>query len=243
MTDDADPKATRSELDPDLYDAEIDVNDDNEPIADDDDFADDNTLAQRVASAYEQQREAFAEAANADDEDANPFAETMRKTIHERESAYHARRLQRIISPERRDEFAENAKAVDGRGFADIMKETDDLRDEADAVAAEAVAQAKKQRRRRWDDDGDASVQGSTVQRRSRWDATPQHEDMEDAGSTSSNVSAWDETPRHIGSGDIGATPTPSRRSRWDQTPKAFDGQTPAQTPLMMGEAADIFLG
>lgn len=62
------------------------------------------------------------EAAKAND-DEDPFAETRRQKISDRQSQYQRRAQKRPISPERADMFSEQTPDVRDRTYAQIMQE------------------------------------------------------------------------------------------------------------------------
>ncbi len=53
----------------------------------------------------------------------DPFAEHRASRVSDRDDEYHARRLDRVISPERADPFAEGAADPNARTYSEIMRE------------------------------------------------------------------------------------------------------------------------
>ncbi|KAL3090250.1 hypothetical protein niasHS_006702 [Heterodera schachtii] len=189
-----------------------------------------------------------------DDED--PFAETRRPKIAERQSQYQSRARKRAISPERHDMFVDQTPDAHDRTYAQIMQEQRFLT-EKEKIENEL---AEKQQHGELNQSAKMSkpfVAGTDL-------ASVASEDVENTPSQlvrkkrivlsenvisaekTPNVARWEETPAHIGAGD--ATPaagkqwdaTPSqtpRRNRWDETPKESvrdGGMTPgwgSETP------------
>ncbi|EEB13765.1 U2 snRNP component prp10, putative [Pediculus humanus corporis] len=163
------------------------------------------------------------------EKDYDPFAETRRPTIAEKEDEYRQKRRRMIISPDRIDPFAEGGKTPDvgSRSYTEIMKEQM-LRGEESEVRKKIAEKSKDgtlkitngdtnnkvvagmKKRGRWDQVQDVEVAPSkkkiTATFFDKDDATPAH-------------AKWDETPGHPkGSETPGATPGQSTRM-WDATP------------------------
>jgi len=174
------------------------------------------------------------------------------RQIAARESSYHARRFDRIISPERADPFAAETPARDVRQYKDVLLETQlareeaavrrniekKLREEAEKKAQEAAEDgaAESKKRGRWDDEGE----DGKAAKRARWDETPAHPEAGGA-----KPSRWDATPdlsSAAGKSRWDQTPAPSAGSRWDQTPAAplggAGGSRWDQTPKVLPSEA-----
>jgi splicing factor 3B subunit 1 len=162
------------------------------------------------------------------------MAEHRASRVNDRDSEYQRKhRANMMISPERKDAFADDADtSTASRSYADIMREGNLEREretvmrqisEKKAEETEAAKKGGGAKKRRWDvsQDDDTSGGASTV---SEWDVGP----------TPAPQSRWDSTPAPgtaaAAGGDFGATPAP-RASRWDATPApggGFAGDTPA---------------
>ena len=171
------------------------------------------------------------------------------KSIYARESEYSRRRLNRMLSPERKDAFADS-KAKDDQGtrsYAEIMRENQLQRETENTMInlaqkrkqeaeqgvggppVEVEAARAEKRRNRWDQSDNATgtapksdwdtIEASNVS--SRWDATP-------GPASGANASAWDSTPGHAGAGGAGGV-GPSKRNRWDDATPAHAGDGAAQ--------------
>lgn len=167
------------------------------------------------------------------------------KSIYARETEYSRRRLNRMLSPERKDAFADKTKDDQGasRSYAEIMRENQLQREtentminvaqkrkqDAEQGVGEAQTEAEaaraEKRRNRWDQSDNAKAAPKsdwdaieTTNVSSRWDATP-------GPASGANASAWDATPGHAGAGGAG----PSKRNRWDDATPAHAGEGPAQ--------------
>ncbi len=73
----------------------------------------------------------------------DPFAETRAQRISDREDEYHARRMDRVISPVRADPFAEGASESGSRTYAEIMREQQ--LDQEKAALTKQLEDQKKQ--------------------------------------------------------------------------------------------------
>ncbi|KAJ3373867.1 Splicing factor 3B subunit 1 [Allomyces arbusculus] len=171
------------------------------------------------------------------------------RRIADRESAYHARRRDRALSPDRADVFAAGSKdANGGRSYAEVMKLAEIDREEH-RVRQELA------RREREDVDMDRPpvVPGEPVpqpppqetprRRARRWDQTPVAPPTDNGAAASSvaksswdaeepsahKPSRWDETPRAAPTTGDGVTPR--KRSRWDETPVAVTRSRWDETP------------
>lgn len=192
--------------------------------------------------------------------DVDPFAETRRPKIADRESEYQraARRRKLIISPERPDPFADGGVTpdVNARTFANIMKEQAFAKEQKtvyDKIAAEGssagvISAPATRKKRRWDvisasaaaEGGRADESVTPVHSVGKWDETPGRAKLSSAetpGRTPSLKINWDATPaapetvQHPSETPGRGTPS-QRRNRWDETPK-----TERETPLQSGWA------
>eukprot|EP00049_Salpingoeca_infusionum_P023676 m.13363 g.13363 ORF g.13363 m.13363 type:complete len:1252 (+) comp5937_c0_seq1:470-4225(+) len=195
--------------------------------------------------AFTGQQSLIDEVRNQGDEE-DPFADYRRKTITEREDDYHRRRLNRMLSPERADPFAEDDSSDGKRTYADVMTDQELLSEkatlmrkieekekQADKELKEAAARGEEapKRRSKWDQgpaaapsapDGDAATPAATTAATAK-----------PASAARPRASRWDETPdsgnvsdastsaTSGGGWDSAATPTRKKKSRWDETPSA----------------------
>ncbi|KAI9138398.1 splicing factor 3B subunit 1 [Paraphysoderma sedebokerense] len=166
---------------------------------------------------------------------------STKRKIADRESEYHARRLNRTLSPTRNDAFG-NGKdgAGEERSYKDVMRQAEVEKEEARVMRAikeklkekesegdeikedKDTAPASGRRKRRWDMPTPVSGSvggGVTV---SEWEKPD--------GETSSSVgrSRWDETPKAPSSSETAAGEQPRKRNRWDATPVATNGAVSA---------------
>eukprot|EP00871_Galdieria_phlegrea_P001216 jgi/Galph1/2095/GphlegSOOS_G810.1 len=158
------------------------------------------------------------EAAQAEvDKDEDPFKDTRRKSIAERESEYQSKARAR---------GALTKELLSGEDtYAAQMKNR--LNDETE------VASYKKEETL----ESDSSVSSSSITtKRQRWDDTGSTKSLQSNVKSPSSlpVSRWDQTP-------VDVVSSGSRRSRWDQTPEIAsmnnlnDMKTPVWTPSMQG--------
>ncbi|KAK2195161.1 bifunctional Armadillo-like helical/Armadillo-type fold/Splicing factor 3B subunit 1-like/Splicing factor 3B subunit 1 [Babesia duncani] len=144
------------------------------------------------------------------------------KSIVSREDSYRQQRLKRKLSPERFDPFSDATPAHEQRTYADIMKETDIERQNAEinrhisqhGMSSE-VRQAIQETRRRTE-----KHSGTKFSEPESWeglDPTP----------------AMGETPFIGETPDVADTPDLNKKqsSRWDRTP-AMEAMTPGATPM-----------
>jgi splicing factor 3B subunit 1 len=173
--------------------------------------------------------DAAARVANASGED-DPFKKYQRPTIAERQSEYHARRLDRVLSPPRDAEGnraseeqsdVEPEKQDQQRETKRRRKRWDQGPSDADLSAPSDIStpamppsemssqmmppppprQQHKPHKSRWDEETPAAPSAS----RSRWDVTPAS-----GGPGASATSKWDVTP---------VMAVSASTSRWDETP------------------------
>ncbi|CAG8582736.1 9903_t:CDS:10 [Paraglomus brasilianum] len=169
----------------------------------------------RLAS-YTAPPDVYSDLINSDDE-SDPFAQrsTSRRII-DRESEYHARRLNRTLSPERHDPFAEGEANGESRSYVEVIRQAELEREERRLL--QKLEEKKKETK-------EMAKEQSTAQKKRRWDmATPvdtkpaSEWSKTDEEETNTSKTRWDETPR--GSSDA-SMETPRKRSRWDITPLA----------------------
>jgi len=67
------------------------------------------------------------------------------RKIADREDEYHARRFNRIISPERVDAFSENNNTSNARSYSDVMKEAELEREQQRIMRS--IAEKKKRQK------------------------------------------------------------------------------------------------
>jgi splicing factor 3B subunit 1 len=171
----------------------------------------------RLAS-YTAPAEVYEDLVGSDDE-VDPFLQrTGSRRIVDRQSEYHSRRLNRAISPDRNDPFAENESKGESRTYVDVMREAELEREEQRVIRE--IEKKKKEAEKKAKE---VTVEQSTTQKKRRWDmetpaeikATSEWSKADDESSV--GKSRWDETPR--ASEDI-EMDTPRKRSRWDVTPQ-----------------------
>jgi splicing factor 3B subunit 1 len=168
----------------------------------------------RLAS-YTAPPDVYNDLINSDDE-SDPFAQRGNsRRIIDRESEYHARRLNRVLSPERHDPFAEGGETNgESRSYVEVIKQAELEREEYRLL--QKVEEKKKEAK-------ELAKEQPATQKKRRWDmATPvdakpasDWSKADDEESTAGKT-RWDETPR--GSSDS-SIETPRKRSRWDVTP------------------------
>ncbi|KAF3905315.1 hypothetical protein ABW20_dc0104201 [Dactylellina cionopaga] len=171
-------------------------------IVDEDEEMADAAGERRLVGQYTATKEMMNEFVR-DDED--PLAgRTEGSKISDRETDYQKRRFNRgPLTPTRADAFANNRQdgGEDGRGYREIMAETEfereKARDSADTSADKENAPEGRRRKRRWDVSTTDSASPATEAR----------------AEEPKKRSRWDETPVPVAPGE-----TP-RRSRWDQAP------------------------
>ncbi|KAI9224066.1 splicing factor 3B subunit 1 [Blastocladiella britannica] len=186
---------------------------------------------------------------------AHALTEGTSRKIADRESAYHARRHERTLSPDRKD--AVGAAVAGGKqsssgssaSYADVMRQAE-LEKEEYRVRMEIERQARDASANNdGHDDGETPMDGGSLAaptaaqpspRRRRWDQTPvavSEWDKDDSTVTASaavGASRWDETPK------AGVESTPARkRSRWDETPVAAPRSRWDETPRVMDGGAE----
>ncbi|CAG8762146.1 16643_t:CDS:10 [Dentiscutata erythropus] len=174
------------------------------------------------------------------DDEVDPFKERQgSRRIIDRQSEYHLRRLNRAISPDRNDPFAEGEDGKgDARSYADVMREAE-LEREEDRVRrkVEEIVKEKKEKAK------EASSEQATTQKKRRWDMeTPVEIKSSSEWSKPDeeapiSKSRWDETPRTMD--EDSSMETPRKRSRWDVTPqvqkKSRWDETPTHPSVQMG--------
>jgi splicing factor 3B subunit 1 len=164
------------------------------------------------------------------------------KKIADRESDYQKQRHGRLLSPERKDAFANHSTQSNenARSYAEVMKEMD--LDRQEKQIRHDIAQLEKEASL---EKADGKSNDASARRRRRWDQTPVAPSMEEtvkgsaisewdredhAIQTKSSDSRWDETPR-AENGAPSVDETPRKRSRWDETPVAATRSRWDETP------------
>ncbi|ORZ17398.1 splicing factor 3B subunit 1 [Absidia repens] len=220
---------------------------------DEDDDMDDDTYQEtnKRLNSYTVSKELAQETIGETDHH-DPFADSQKsKRIADRESEYHQRRFNRMLSPGRKDAFAAegdtNQHNDESRSYSEVIREAELEREQQRVL--NVLAQRKKDGQEimqgtaatarsttpppppstsQWDDDSTASVAAEPKKKR-RWDmATPVHTNNVEATPVAGKRSRWDATPLRVDAGatpgrsEWDATPTAStKRSRWDATPVA----------------------
>ncbi|TPX44560.1 hypothetical protein SeLEV6574_g04424 [Synchytrium endobioticum] len=159
-----------------------------------------------------------------DDDDVDPFAgiSTSRRIV-DREDDYRKRRLQRQLSPERVDAFADGPASKDARTYGDVIKEAELDRDEAEI--RRNIARKEQEAKEHATANGSSIVieSSTTTGKKRRWDAAPDPSpspaqfDDSTAASIVPITSEWDEED---------TVPKPKKRNRWDETP-AIESEKP----------------
>ncbi|CAG8788220.1 38826_t:CDS:10, partial [Gigaspora margarita] len=176
--------------------------------------------SKRLAS-YTAPSDVYEDLVGSDDE-VDPFKERQgSRRLIDRQSEYHLRRLNRTISPDRNDPFAEGEDGKgDARSYADVMREAELEREEQREASAEQATQKK----RRWDMETPVEVKSN-----SEWSKPDEEAPI--------SKSRWDETPRTMD--EDSSMETPRKRSRWDVTPqvqkKSRWDETPTHPSVQMG--------
>ncbi|KAJ3036719.1 Splicing factor 3B subunit 1 [Rhizophlyctis rosea] len=211
------------------------------PVNDDDDEEDPRLTQKKKLSSYTAPKEAFREIADME-EDHDPMADIRpSRRIADRESEYHARRLNRQLSPERVDAFSGKPGGAEARTYSEVMREQE-LNKEEERVrrAVQEKAREEEARLKEMAESGElqkqaqvqaqvaaakakakeAAESNGTAKKR-RWDQeAPSGEktsEWEEDERPAAKSSRWDETPKPA---DEAATPA-RKRNRWDQTPAA----------------------
>lgn len=169
-----------------------------------------------------------------DDDEALGFKKPQK--IIEREDDYRRRRLNRVISPERHDAFANGDKTPDVsvRTYADVMREQALKKKEEETL--QLIADKKKEEEAEKKKPADAQA---TQKRKNRWDQSQGDSNAKKAKAASDwdlpdstpGIGRWDATPTP-GRGVGDATPSLSRKNRWDETPTPGRGADSDATPI-----------
>ncbi|KAL6622201.1 splicing factor 3B subunit 1 [Neocallimastix sp. 'constans'] len=233
--------------DTDLYETEDKYAGYDTELKDEEEDETQNEIARPKLRSFTAPTEILKEIQDQDD-DVDPMAE-MRpsRKIADREDEYHARRFNRIISPERADAFSENNNTENARSYSDVMKEAELEREQQRIMKsiaekkkkAETTGKAtistetpqletKKVKKRRWDMTSTDTSEPVKTEKKSEWD--------EEVRPVTKTRSRWDETPKPEETprkrsrwDDTGSTPV-STSSAWDATPKVSSGSV-AETP------------
>ncbi|KAI8824872.1 armadillo-type protein [Fimicolochytrium jonesii] len=207
------------------YSASLPVND-----ADDDDDAADPAMNQRKKLSSVTAPKQFFEETTAEEDAPDPM-ESFRpsRKIADRESEYHARRLNRQLSPERVDAFSTGGEkeSAQARSYSEVMREANLDREAADLQRKLAEkGKEEEERRREMEGTGDlralAQAQAKAAVEKAKADAaaaaatsaTPRKRRWDQGGSDEQErKSEWEE--------DDSAPSSGSKASKWDETPKA----------------------
>jgi splicing factor 3B subunit 1 len=230
------------------FDRSIDVMDgDGDAVdADADDAA---TYGQR--KQYTASRAFFDEAKGELDDD--PLAQHRQARVTDRETDYQKRRLNRQLSPERADPFADATPSASSRSFREVYEdsrltiEQDNVlkniaRKQADqASAAAALAEAKAKiaavaAAASSSSSSSSSADAAPVKKRRRWDVGTADADASSSSSSSSvTFSSASEMPRYTG----GADATPAYAGSGAETPMLGGASKRwGETPSMMSMAS-----
>nr|CAD2184961.1 unnamed protein product [Meloidogyne enterolobii] len=152
-----------------------------------------------------------------DDED--PFSETRRKNIAERQSQYQLRARKRPISPERADMFVDQTPDSRDRTYAKIMQEqlltAEKEKIEKELVDKHQSGELRINRQAKGfapEDTPTENIENTPSQApRKKRIALSGHAIAADK---TPNVAQWDETPAHISALDS----TPATDKQWDAT-------------------------
>eukprot|EP00890_Picochlorum_soloecismus_P004656 jgi/Picsp_1/5191/NSC_02554-R1_protein len=150
------------------------------------------------------------------------------RRIVDRESDYSKRRLNRTLSPTRRDAFSVEGQAPDenSRSYADVMKETQLAQERENTLRNIELKKRREEEEKEEIGGGNESV--APIGRKSRWDSggvqKPSEWDL--AEETPRQASRWDATPAAHGVQETPSRwdskdfqPSGTKKSRWDATP------------------------
>ncbi|KAJ3042749.1 Splicing factor 3B subunit 1 [Rhizophlyctis rosea] len=215
------------------------------PVNEDDDEDEPRATQQKKLSSFTAPKQFINEIAETDD-GADPFADVRpSRRIADRESEYHARRLNRQLSPERVDAFSGQPGSEGARSYAEVMREAELNKEEERVRQAVEKKKAKEAEERRHIPAEElqkqaqmqaevalkaqqlaraaqeAAADGTSGKRKRRWDQEAPAEEEKasewDEDDKPAATHRWDETPK-VSS----AESTPARKkNRWDQTPAA----------------------
>ncbi|EME27814.1 splicing factor 3B subunit 1 [Galdieria sulphuraria] len=189
------------------------------------DSEEDSPKASPPRSRFGPSKEFLEEAAEAEiEEDEDPFKDTRRKSIVERENEYQSKARSRgvlsrdILRVE--DSYVSQMKSrleeEKGTTIYEKQGKMEENHNKGQLSSCSNVSSSSVGlKRQRWDEDGTISIENSKA-------------------ANSLSVSRWDQTPLDIPSGG-------QRRSRWDQTPDVAalsglkDQKTPLWTPSIQG--------
>lgn len=199
-----------------------------------------------TTSLAKQQKQFFDEMQHHED-DNDPFAEHRNARIADRETDYQKRRLNRVLSPERVDPFADATPAAHVRSYKDVLEESKLAKDEANILRNIKKKQEEEEQRKQAEASAPVSTSSTGTKKRRRWDSGGADDtaaiSMTDATPVRPDFGfAADATPLGAGAG-FGVSDTPKfSSSRWGETPLSSAGaigMTPMATPL--GSAGAIF--
>ncbi|KAM7466089.1 hypothetical protein LguiB_013651 [Lonicera macranthoides] len=231
------------------YEMSIPVNDDDENLD-----AMDSEVARKLAS-YTAPKSLLKDMPSGGDEDNDAMGFKKPSRIIDREDDYRRRRLNRVISPERHDAFANGDKTPDVsvRTYADVMREEALKREKEETLRAIAKKKKEEEENKTTEKEKEPTAAQAGQKRRNRWDQSQNQEDTGakkvktgsdwDLPDSTPGIGRWDATPTPGRVAD--ATPSLSRRNRWDETPTpgrladsdatpSAGGATPGATPAGM---------
>lgn len=202
----------------------------NENAVDEDDYGKTPEHMGKYSAIAKYKEDAAKEGSGAKDD---PFAETKRKKITDRQNEYQQRFRNMLISPARADVFADGGKTPDPsqRTYGDVMREQA-LKAEHDAVRKQVNEKRKEgtltvneeapvKKKRRWDVPTPAASEAdNTPHSKEAKGTTP---GKSHTGATPGQTPTWGETP-----GDSRWEETPGRQKGWEETPGRMKG---AETP------------
>ncbi|KAJ3019952.1 Splicing factor 3B subunit 1 [Thoreauomyces humboldtii] len=225
----------------DGYSTSLPMNDQDEEEEEEEE-EDPGTRTKKLSS-YTAPKKILDEMAAMEDDSVDPMQDIRpSRKISDRESEYHARRLNRRLSPERVDAFATGPANAEARSYGEVMREAEQEREHAELTRQLQEKQRDDlQRRQEFESSGDAqalaqeqamaavekakakaAAAAAGLPRKRRWDqageSTEKKSEWEEDDSTAdSGKSRWDETPK-----ETPAVPA-RKRNRWDETP-VIDG-------------------
>ncbi|KAJ3027328.1 UNVERIFIED_CONTAM: Splicing factor 3B subunit 1 [Siphonaria sp. JEL0065] len=227
-------------FDRDLFDNRVDLDDyDFDQTNNDDDEGDYGAKAKGLASLTAPKHAMLDTIENSDDVSSSSFGGNR---IVDREDDYRKRRLNRQLSPERKDAFNNSSSSTDARSYAEVMREAelDKEHDRLKRRIEEKNREEEQLARERAAQDAHAIITGTTQQqqlpsddappkRKRRWDqeaplAQQQEEQQEQKKKSDSewdDDSAADAPKKSKWDDEEPAAPVPvaKKRNRWDETP------------------------
>ncbi|KAI9916453.1 hypothetical protein PsorP6_016829 [Peronosclerospora sorghi] len=196
------------------------------------------------------------------DDNHDPFAEAREENgsglvntrIIDRENAYHKRRFERMLSPERGDAFGDKTPA---RSYKEIMQTQQLEQERAEVVRKIQQKRKEEDEQQKQQHEPDVDATPKRRRKRMRWDQEAPSSEKDDG----QNGSEWDRTSESSTTSSVGATPrssrwdatpvagsasdaTPGRKNRWDETPVASTGSSKWDaTPVNLGSVTPVGSG